>query len=56
MAVLEVEDDSLQKALGGAALAIVRPDRVLALTSTVAEPGVVYAYARDTLGISPRLL
>ncbi len=56
VAVVEVDDDGLREALGGAVLAIVRPDRIIAVTSEVADPGVVYAYARGMLGISPREL
>ena len=54
--VVEVDDPSLREALGGAALAVVRPDRIVAVTTPSLEPGPIYAYARDTLGIAPQAL
>ena len=54
--VIEVDDDGLRNDLGGAVLAVVRPDRIIAATSDALEPAALYGYARDVLGIPPASL
>lgn len=49
-------DGSVATSLGGARLAVVRPDRTIAMTSEKRDPAALYAYARDVLGVEPRSL
>jgi NADPH-dependent dioxygenase len=49
-------EGALKKSLGGARLVLVRPDRVIAASSTGLEADLLDAYARTRLGVAPEAL